>query len=517
MTSNLYFAYSIRRDYNGLAWLLPVVLPPIHPKKKKTRACDACLVRKTRCDETRPCRHCVNNDLECTERRQRKKSGPKNLRKKTIDSIQSIAKDSNSQSPEVADLVASSDSGPVASGLVDTNALVSIVSGLLPDVLQALAQFSLESFANSTVQSLLGLSESIAAGSSLALVSQRLATLTYVSVVLAVAKSTQLDGSLENAWTQLQSHVSAAHAECMRLLLFQLSSHEPSSDAHYYLCLAELHMYANSKLSSSVASRELLHLHSASAHFQLLQCHHGTDQVMLRNLARTRYVWERHAFLFSPEPAFRNPGAMLRIVDFDVNHYPHRTVVDVYRSMLLCLEKLSLFQLSIPEQYTWRYIAEPTGMASSYAAAKQSLHDCVANVDVGDTSLVSVARLLEFMLSLKAIQVYLKDMSQEQVAAELLELIRRVNEVVGPTGPDLRVYFETLAVVPQILEGIRCYLHITAGEKLAPGVIDSLLQISSCVSFYMNHNFEIKDPILNEWFSRLIGPQNTLFLDILDQ
>lgn len=61
-------------------------------KKRKTgiRACDGCAIRKTKCEEARPCKHCLNNGLECTDLRERKKSGPKNLRKKTIDSINSI-------------------------------------------------------------------------------------------------------------------------------------------------------------------------------------------------------------------------------------------------------------------------------------------------------------------------------------------------------------------------------------------------------------------------------------------
>lgn len=74
-------------------------MPQAH-KKRKTgiRACDGCAIRKTKCEERRPCRHCFNNGLECTDLRERKKSGPKNLRKKTIDSINSIRDGTSSQS-----------------------------------------------------------------------------------------------------------------------------------------------------------------------------------------------------------------------------------------------------------------------------------------------------------------------------------------------------------------------------------------------------------------------------------
>lgn len=53
-------------------------------------ACDACSVRKVRCDGHRPCMNCINNKLDCTNKRPRGKPGPKRIRSKTIKAIQSI-------------------------------------------------------------------------------------------------------------------------------------------------------------------------------------------------------------------------------------------------------------------------------------------------------------------------------------------------------------------------------------------------------------------------------------------
>lgn len=64
------------------------------PKKKRkttNRACDACAIRKVKCEQNRPCSHCVSNNLNCTQLRERKKSGPKTLHKKTLDSINSFS------------------------------------------------------------------------------------------------------------------------------------------------------------------------------------------------------------------------------------------------------------------------------------------------------------------------------------------------------------------------------------------------------------------------------------------
>lgn len=80
--SNLYFAYSVREGYK------PPPTPIAH--EKKSRACDACAVRKTKCQDERPCAHCVKNGLECTMVRTIKKLGPKTLRKRTLDLISGV-------------------------------------------------------------------------------------------------------------------------------------------------------------------------------------------------------------------------------------------------------------------------------------------------------------------------------------------------------------------------------------------------------------------------------------------
>lgn len=64
---------------------------PRKRRKSTVRACDACAIRKVKCEEKRPCTHCINNNLKCTQYRERKKSGPKNLHKKTLESINSFS------------------------------------------------------------------------------------------------------------------------------------------------------------------------------------------------------------------------------------------------------------------------------------------------------------------------------------------------------------------------------------------------------------------------------------------
>lgn len=63
-------------------------------KKHLSRPCDACAVRRVRCDlqqqESGTCTNCTNHAIQCTNVRIRRKSGPKKLRQKTKDNIGSL-------------------------------------------------------------------------------------------------------------------------------------------------------------------------------------------------------------------------------------------------------------------------------------------------------------------------------------------------------------------------------------------------------------------------------------------
>ena len=54
------------------------------------RVCDACAIRKVRCDGQAPCAGCMNASLNCTRLRQRQKSGPKGIKKRTLEKLTSI-------------------------------------------------------------------------------------------------------------------------------------------------------------------------------------------------------------------------------------------------------------------------------------------------------------------------------------------------------------------------------------------------------------------------------------------
>jgi len=70
-------------------------------KRVVSRPCDACAVRRVRCDlatsQTGSCSNCINHSLECTSVRVRHKSGPKRIKQKTRDQIVNLLSKGNSQ------------------------------------------------------------------------------------------------------------------------------------------------------------------------------------------------------------------------------------------------------------------------------------------------------------------------------------------------------------------------------------------------------------------------------------
>jgi hypothetical protein len=54
------------------------------------RVCDACAVRRVRCDGLSPCIRCTDAGLDCTRIRPRLKSGPKGVKKRTLDRLAKV-------------------------------------------------------------------------------------------------------------------------------------------------------------------------------------------------------------------------------------------------------------------------------------------------------------------------------------------------------------------------------------------------------------------------------------------
>lgn len=511
-----YFTYSLKYSNGDAASLLSTVLPPINEKKKrKTRACDGCAVRKTKCDDSRPCRHCVNNNLNCTERRERKKSGPKNLRKKTIDSIQSISKDSNSHSPEHDEAMRSSESSILQS--IDFVEVAEYLRTIPPEIMEIVSAFTASSVSSTIIENVTELGRAPTPTANLSALSKRLATLSYVSLIFAALKA---ESSLDSAdmqpsyeqhlKPQLQNYISLLYSDCARYL-FLPNGNTADFEANYNLSLANLHMYALIKVGGTSHSLELVYIRSAISHLQILEAHYGKPDIYTIDLRRLLYVWERHSLLFSPEPAFRHSALLVNLSEMERGPLP-QSVVYAYYLMLNVLDEQLLFQQVVAEPFSWRFLGSATPMGLSYASTKAKLNELLQNYGTGGHTYSTLSQFLYFMLSLKVIQVYLKELSQEYVALELFEAICQVNVIVNLQRHYLHNFIVVLGVVPQMLEALKAYLQVTVREQWNTHTYESLLQLSHCISYFLGQKSEFNDPILHNWFSQLNDPQQQEFI-----
>jgi hypothetical protein len=70
--------------------MFPCCSPRTLEIMSQRRVCDACAVRRVRCDGRAPCAGCMNASLDCTRLRQRHKSGPKGIKRRTLEKLTSI-------------------------------------------------------------------------------------------------------------------------------------------------------------------------------------------------------------------------------------------------------------------------------------------------------------------------------------------------------------------------------------------------------------------------------------------
>ncbi|KAH3664445.1 hypothetical protein WICMUC_005830 [Wickerhamomyces mucosus] len=104
------------------------------PKRTNTRPCDACAVRRVRCDlhvsGSSVCTNCQNHNIKCTNIRIRHKSGPKKIKDKTRENIENLVSSSarssivsNSSFEEFDLTTALNDSSPneISSSLININ------------------------------------------------------------------------------------------------------------------------------------------------------------------------------------------------------------------------------------------------------------------------------------------------------------------------------------------------------------------------------------------------------------
>lgn len=496
MTSNLYFAYSIKKGFEDPK-LAPE--PVLDARRKKTRACDACSIRKTKCDESRPCRHCVSNGLDCRDLRERKKSGPKTLRKKTIEHINALSKEPRSEPDD------SSTTTPTPPALADLRLVVHALSSAPPHVFRACVPFTVPAMVHDGPVLIASLLETDAAALPYTS-SKRYAVATLALVVLHMLKTVEDPVRIGSLSAILSPHVSSCGDACRQSHLV-LPGPAGDFDTQYYLALAELHLFSYMMLSDSSSANKLVHLRTAITHYQILEFRYGKDNSsLLAELRRTLYLWERHAYLFDLDATVRGVGVLLPPVSHLVHDAPiNFPVLDHYFLMLYALDDMLVFLEPMPEPFTWVCAPVATSIELNYSAIKAKLFD--ERVAGGSGLEASLVDLMGATVLLRVLLLYSKELERAAVAEELVSLVVRVNGILASAERGIKMYMESFAFAVQLLELLRATLHVI-GDPEESQALNALLQLSSYISLYMSSHMEflMKDAIISNWYSRLMQP-----------
>lgn len=498
--SNLYFAYSIKKEYT---------LPPLghlaletssETRKKHIRACDACAIRKTKCEETRPCRNCRNNGLECTELRERKKMGPKTLRKRTIELIHllerhRLGEESQDLSP-VADAVLALKKEAVEAVFPLT---VPSVASYLEDVartIKAGPAIASDDSANGAASDNGEKSnwDPAASAKELAHVS--------LGLLLLSAPSSSFAGDLGG----FRDHVSLVYGTFTSRLVFL---HNYPSAAHYHASLAELHMYGCFLLlDTPFSTRQLVHLRSAITHYQLIAASLDTDTAGLLELRRALYTAERSACLFATEEVFK-AGCLIHIGPSSPQFPLSRNktfVMDCVHDIFKLAEEHGVYSrvLSLPNLFLWRYIPfqNQTGV---YGSIKMNAHNVAQ-----DGAKTPFVQLIVTFISFKVLLLYAGEYSQITVGNELLEFITRTSAalVSAKTDPYFTTRISAFSLVPHLLDLLRCYFE-AVNNTPPPEALDRLREYTQLIAPFCAKSAFMDaakfDHVFAEWFSREAG------------
>lgn len=451
-----YFAYSIKQEFRSSSVPCDAYKVP----RKKNRACDACAIRKTKCDEKRPCRHCIDNNLECTEYRERKKSGPKNLRLKTVNSIHSFVSARSaaaSPAPDSSIVADFFDAIPEISHLA-----ASLVSFTAPSLTRCLPEVT-------------AFLRELAPAGDLALASKAFALSSFAlllsEAVIRSKASAPLLAGVDMSKYSVLLHQKTASAFAAINSQIMMSPSKPGSSVHYYLSLAELHMFGYLFFSRKSHNDKLVHLRSAISHFQIISIPSDYEVSSLAELRRCLYCAERSAYLFSPDSVFRHSGLIIRPYPrYSPDQSTSDTVLDFMHSLFHVLDEYLFFQnQQIPEPMTWRHVQSGPDNGI-YGSIKVKIHDALQKTKlVSSPSAAVLCEILSIIILMKVLQPYANQYNHQTVNLELLDMVLRINphlQRLQSKGLDNydRISFSSIPLVPQLLELLRSYLVVTDGK-----------------------------------------------------
>ncbi|KAM9897007.1 hypothetical protein OXX79_007128 [Metschnikowia pulcherrima] len=506
--SNPYFAYSIKSEYvggNGSSSDVSqrVDSPPVpeKPRKRNTsRACDVCSIRKTKCDNSRPCRSCVANNVKCTELRVRKKSGPKSLRKKTMDSISLVGADFAGMNADPG-LLSSLDS---SCQYPDLSAVVEALSGISRDFLQEAVPFTIPSIAEEAKPLLSYLRDCPHDPTNVQVSTMRYAMSTLALVLLELLSRVEKPAQYALLSRDLHIYILSARAACERLIVFD-SAENLGFDAHFYLALGDLHQFSYLALKAVPSSHKWLHLHASMAHCDFLELKAEDSVYSKGELRRTLQIWMRQMTLFGADRVFRKGRILPLNFNYEEMLSTKNHALNTLYELLRVSDHLVEAGAVVPEPFSWSHHQTEFGDSNyTYAALKRNLDTVSETRILRRPGELVTTQILNLLIQFKLLLVTSHKYSESYVSDELMDIIVRVNMVLGEAGTQEKLLMEKFTLTTPLLEVLAAYLSITREEEFTPESLSALIQFTTIVSVYMSDRSRpfLEIPLLSGWFAR---------------
>ena len=514
----------------------------LQTKKRKTshvRACDACAIRKVKCDLNRPCNHCVSNKITCTLVRQRKKCGPKNLHKKTLDSISSVS---------VPD-------SPICAPVLTKYLLSDISSAEVVELLQMLNQPTVFSFlapltVPSTIKSFAKHIEfindnSVNEGRILVdptdpiFISKLSVIFTLILILIEnLIKLLSLNHEFKfevrnltyykNFKHHLQTKLSETLSTLDKLLIFPSFSLQFKQQITYYnQALTSLHLFRYYQIASLNEQQKLIYLRKAITFFQLVSIPVGNKSdlstVQLYELYETVFELERFNLLFQFNLVLKDSNLLLREWVFSASLQVSTDYDNFMFQMLKVLNKYDLFNDKILGALSSYALVPSTSFRGENALESDDRYVPRVNFEVFKKELDMVQAkyspsdsIIKNVILFKILVFYSKNL-YFKVTDPLFEIINGINDALDPSDNMLSLSLSNQQVIPHLLQLLRFYVDIEQRSNGAPEFVNnkrSVIELShkivavSPLGYCNVDNLIQSNRLLKFWYESLPQPYN---------
>ncbi|CUM64360.1 uncharacterized protein PRCAT00001962001 [Priceomyces carsonii] len=525
-------------------------------KSQNVRACDACAIRKVKCEAKRPCHHCLTNNLKCTQLRARKKSGPKKLHQKTIDSINHIsdAKDSphlpqrpplsNTSSTNTVPLEHSdngfTDYAISPTVLIETLALMNdepiVLELMKPLTVQSLLMNSVNlmdylsatfrgSMSNEITYSMdhsdsLSISKLLVIVTLSLLILVNLEKLNILKFSLFALKHRNENLTNKDYWQDLENSLKLKITDLLaaidRNLVFPSSNACGNEHQTYYnLSISAIHLYVYYQIlrmdpfdSEMRDQQKLIHLRKAITYFQLINFPQKNELgiIQLFELYEYLYTIERFRIFFSSNVTILNNSSQLMLSEMKnmnfkiLNEFNKNVLFEVFKTLTKDhvfendrVQRIAKLNAVHMSKFSF---AENNLAYSKYNDVKFKLYDITNN----EPHTEILKQIILFKLSL----IDQSELSRESIKMEWMNIVMQLNNLINPQSEILQIHVSNYQMLPHLIQILLAIVELEGDSSFENNDLAIYTgKIARFFPFFVAINKVIRsNRRLNEWFLR---------------